>query len=142
MASIPASNPFAIAFSRCPFQPWRRSYVATPSSTALIGSLLQVHVERCIDAQAGFVHLLGAETLFKFAPHFLLKPGRNRSLRRSHVEPKRLAARLIGLGARNHAVGLHLGKHQVSAAQRLVGIQQGRVSVRRLGQAGQQSGFG
>ena len=40
-----------------------------------IGGLLQVEVERGVDAQAGLVHLLGAEALFELAPDLFLKPG-------------------------------------------------------------------
>ena len=75
--------------------------VALPSVAALvggqaivdgaIGGLLQVQVERGVDAQAGLVDLLGAKALLEFLPHLFLKPGRDRALRLSDVETERRA---------------------------------------------------
>ena len=87
------------------------------------------------------MHLLGPKTLLQFLPHLLLKPGRDRTLRLGYVETERQTARLSGIDVGDYAVGFHFGEHQVAAAQSLFGIDQRRVSVRRLGQAGQQSGL-
>ena len=62
-----------------------------------IGRLLQVEIERGVDAQAGLVHLFGAEALFELAPHLFLEPGRDRRLRLRDAQAQRRLAGLLGL---------------------------------------------
>ena len=106
-----------------------------------VGGLLQVKVESGFNAQAGLVNLLGAEAFFELPPHLLLKPRGDRHLRLGNAQAQRRVASLLGLGVGDRLVVLHLSDHQVAAAQRFVGIEQGRVGDRPLGQAGQQGGF-
>ena len=48
-----------------------------PVANGLVRGLLQIEIERGVDAEAGLMHLLGAEALFKLAAHLFLKPGRD-----------------------------------------------------------------
>ena len=107
-----------------------------------VGGLLQIEIERGVDAKSGFVHLLGAESLFKFAAHFFLEPGRYRHLRLTDVKPKWRTASLISLLMRDHAVRLHLAEDKIAAAQSLLRINQRRVGGWSFGQTGKQSGLG
>ena len=66
-------------------------------SQGVVGGLLQVEIERGVDAQAGLVHLLGAESLFQFAANLFLEPGSDRHLRLGDVKTERRAARLLSL---------------------------------------------
>ena len=60
-----------------------------------IGDLLQVEVERGVDAQAGLVHLLGAEVLFELAPHLFLEPRGHRAHGLRDVQAQRSGAGLL-----------------------------------------------
>ena len=101
----------------------------------------KIQVERGIDAQAGLVHLFGAEVLFELAAHLFLEPGRHRAHGLRNVQAERSGARLLGLGVGDHAVRLHLAEHQVAAADGAVGIEHRRKRHRPLGQPGQQRRF-
>jgi hypothetical protein len=113
----------------------------TPSSDGAIGDLLQIEVERGVDAQAGLMHLFGAEVLFELAADFFLEPGSD-ALGLGDVQAERRFARGFGLRVGDDAVGLHLTEDEVAAAQRFLGIEERRKGDGAFGQAGEQRGLG
>ncbi len=109
----------------------------------LIGGVLQIEIERGVDAQAGLVHFFRAKALLEFAADFFLEPGSDGHLRLGDVQTERRGCEpRSACGVGDGAVRLHLAEHEVAAAQGLLGIEEGRVGHRALGQAGEQRGLG
>ena len=106
-----------------------------------MADLLQVEIERGVDAQAGLVHFIGAEVLVELAPHFFLEPRSHGSHGLRDVEAERSVARRFGLGVGDNAVGLHFTEHEIAAAQCAFGIEDGRKSNGTLGQSGEKRGL-
>jgi len=126
--------------------------LAAPSVAALvggyavshgtIGDLLQVEIKRGVDTQPVFMHLLRAEVFFEFAANFFLEPRGHRAYGLRDMQSQRGRPGLPGLRVGDGAVGLHFTEHQVAASQRSLGIENGRIGNRALGQAGEKRGLG
>ena len=107
----------------------------------LVRSLLQGEIERCIDAKAGLVDLLRAESLFQFLAHFFLKPWRHSALLLRDMQSKRRGSRGLRLCVGYRPVRLHLRDHEIPPAQRFFRIQERRIGTGPLRQACQQGSF-
>ncbi len=103
-------------------------------------SLLQVEVERRINSQAAFVHLVRTIFLFQIAAYFFDKIWRRRVFR-LNTQAQRRGFRAAGLFCGDLAVFKHVVDHQIAALECAIRISDRRIEHRSLGQSRQERGF-
>ena len=119
--------------------------LALPSVTALVRGqsiehglvrcLLHIEVQRRVHPQAAFVNLIAAVLALEIAANFLDEVRRDRIRIALQVEDGRFFLRVRGLLCRDLPVFKHGVDHQVAPLQGPVGMQDGRIILRSLGQS-------
>ena len=120
--------------------------MAAPAMAALVDGeaveqhlarqLLQIHVERGVNPQTVFVHLIAAIFRLEIAPDFFHIVRRQRIRIFLQVEHDRLALGFRCLRCGNLAVLEHGVKHEVAPPARALRMNDRRIVLRRLGQSG------
>ncbi len=125
--------------------------LAVPAVPALVGGeaveqrlarrFLQIHVERGVNAQPAFVHLVAAILRFQVAADFLDIVRSQRIRIFLQVERDRLALGVRRLGGGDLAVLQHGIEHEVAPLDRAFRMVDRRVILRRLGKSREQRGL-
>ena len=106
-----------------------------------IGCLLQIQIQSGVDPQTFLMHLLAAKLTFQFAAHVFHEPGSDAVRRRLNMQTERRGLGRVGLRIGDHSVFQHGVDDHVAAAEGAIGIRDGRIGHRALGQSGQQRRF-
>src|SRR5450631_1120016 len=103
--------------------------------------LLQIHIERCINAQPAFMNLVAAILRFEVAPDFFHVVRSQRIRIFLQVEQDRLTPGIRSLGRGDLAVLKHGIEHEVAPFEGTFRVVDWRVILRRLGKSREQRGF-
>src|ERR1700726_24506 len=124
---------------------------AVPAMPALVGGeaveqrlargLLQIHIERGINAQSAFVNLIAAILRFEVAPDFLHIMRGQRIRIFLQVEYDRLALCIGGLCGGDLAVLKHGIEHEVAPLESAFRVADRRIILRRFGKSRKHRGF-
>ncbi len=101
----------------------------------LVCCALPIYVERGIDPQSPFMHLVGAVFVLQITSHFLYKIRRQRIEIMRQIQLQWRVARFGSLAGSDLAILEHRIDDQIAAAQRTLGMNNRRIINRRLGQS-------